>query len=184
MTQDLIEFIKENRDLINQNTKESWNKLYQKVQDSDVFGDDWPLTTSEFTHAIISTGANPLKFLDYIPAAYLWQSDNTPSFNIPNHVKEIHYAAFRGSNLKRLFIPDSVVYIEEYALADCENLEHVSLPKVKSLGQGIFDGSLLDEIEFRGTCKEFENLHNQFPDWTGGSNINLVKCKDGIVELN
>lgn len=47
---------------------------------------------------------------------------------IPQGVRTIQDYAFNGMNLKRIIIPDSVIFIGQYAFADCRLLDDVVLP--------------------------------------------------------
>ena len=47
---------------------------------------------------------------------------------IPHGVRTIQDYAFNGTNLKRITIPDTVIFIGQYAFADCRLLDDVVLP--------------------------------------------------------
>ena len=47
---------------------------------------------------------------------------------IPQGVRTIQDYAFNGMNLKRIIIPDSVIFIGQYAFADCRLLDEIILP--------------------------------------------------------
>ena len=47
---------------------------------------------------------------------------------IPQGVRTIQDYAFNGTNLKRITIPDSVIFIGQYAFAECKLLDEVVLP--------------------------------------------------------
>ena len=47
---------------------------------------------------------------------------------IPQGVRTIQDYAFNGMNLKRITIPDSVIFLGQYAFADCRLLDNVILP--------------------------------------------------------
>jgi hypothetical protein len=47
---------------------------------------------------------------------------------IPQGVRTIQDYAFNGTNLKRITIPDSVIFIGQHAFADCRLLDEVVLP--------------------------------------------------------
>ena len=46
-----------------------------------------------------------------------------------NNIKVIHSNAFIGSKIKKLDIPESILYVSEKAFADCTNLEEISISK-------------------------------------------------------
>ena len=47
---------------------------------------------------------------------------------IPQGVRTIQDYAFNGTNLKRITIPDSVIFIGQYAFSDCRLLDEIILP--------------------------------------------------------
>lgn len=53
---------------------------------------------------------------------------NVEEYVIPQGVRTIQDYAFNGMNLKRITIPDSVIFIGQYAFADCRLLDDVVLP--------------------------------------------------------
>ena len=59
MNNELKQFILENKDLINQNTKESWEEIYKKFPPKN------------FTSTLIYTGIDPAEVLGYVPESYL-----------------------------------------------------------------------------------------------------------------
>ena len=68
-----------NLDLINQNTKESWEQIYKKLF--------YEKFRSEFTKTILDAGINdPAGILGYIPSEYLRES-NITNYKIPDSVR-------------------------------------------------------------------------------------------------
>ena len=108
-------FINENLDLINQNTKESWEEIYKKR---------FP---QGFTEILLKSGINPLEQeLNYIPEYFLTHA-SIDQFVIPNSVTSIGSYAFRDcSSLTSVTIGDSVINIGKYAFEDCDSLTKVN----------------------------------------------------------
>lgn len=60
---------------------------------------------------------------------------------IPNGVTQIGLAAFRGSGLNNVYLPNSVTHLSNFAYAECNNLESVYLPTtVTSMDANPFAG--------------------------------------------
>lgn len=201
MSPELKNFINENIDLINENTKESWEDVYKKI-DSKIAG--------EFTQIILDAGINdPASVLGYIPKYYLnhcniqsyiipsnithittnafSSSSKLISVVIPNSVRSIGYKAFQGcSSLAAIVIPDSVISISESAFAWCESLKSVIIPdNVIDIDEYIFNGCKnLKEIQYKGTKKQsLTKLKVKNKRWRAGSAIQKIICDDGIIYL-
>lgn len=79
MSPELKQFIQENKNLINENTKESWEEIYDKF-------DNRPSLKGEFTKIILDTGiTDPASIMGYIPKLYLYES-NIQDYKIPNGI--------------------------------------------------------------------------------------------------
>ena len=87
------------------------------------------------------------------------------AYSIPMGVKEIGEAAFAGSNLTSVNIPDSVATIEDMAFAYCSNLTSVNIPdSVTRIATRSFEGctaltvnipmnlEIIEESAFSGCC--------------------------------
>ena len=157
MTPELKKFIQENRDLINQNSKESWEEIYKQIPEYSSLG-------GEFTRAILDSGINdPAEIMGYIPDNYFCDCDkyreysipeytisigrrafedcdNFRTLKIPPHVVNISRSAFTGCTfLINLTIPDSVETIEPFAFSHCYNLTRVTIgDNLKTLGDCAF----------------------------------------------
>lgn len=121
--------------------------------------------TSTFTELMLDLGINPLDYLDYVPAYYLYESTIT-EITIPKHIKRISDNAFDGSDLKHVVfedgsnlesiegeafnlchdlsiidLPDSVLRIYSGAFRDCDRLKKIYIPSsVEYIGSGVFQG--------------------------------------------
>lgn len=101
-------------DLINQDTKESWEKFYEfnALSNDKLF--------SQMNKILLDSGVNPLLKLDRIPAGFFFKwEDGLYEYEIPNNIKTIESSAFQTSGLKKIKIPKSVQQIDAYAFYDC-----------------------------------------------------------------
>lgn len=180
MTPELKQFIQDNKILINQNTKESWEEIYKKL---DAF-----MLRGEFTEIMLSIDIDPAKILGYIPNYYLYGSDIV-NYKIPNSVASIGHSAFSYcDNLTSVVIGNSVTSIGVWAFSSCSNLTSIEIPdSVTSIGYQVFRHcTILKEINFKGTKLEAIQLGigSSFrKKWRENSAIEKIICTDGVIEL-
>lgn len=159
MNDKLKKFINENIDLINENTKESWEEIYKQLRYSL---HSWELI-GKFTKMILDAGINdPASIMGYIPDNYLYEStiqdyklpDNVISIGafafaycdslieiiIPNGVIDLDVGAFHACrSLTNIIIPDSVTEITLAAFRYCSSLTNIIIPNsVTSIGEEVF----------------------------------------------
>lgn len=90
------------------------------------FGDSAEVI-GEFTELLLKVEVDPLNYMGYVPAAYLFYSSNISDYEIPNHIKYIGKKAFYEANISNTVIPDSVQKIEHGAFVSTY-LERVEIP--------------------------------------------------------
>ena len=132
MTEKLKQFINENLDLINSNSKESWEKIYEKL--------DYAIK-GEFTQTILNADINdPAEILSYLPEYYLSHSE-IQEYAVPNSVTSIGKCAFFACySLTSVLISDSVTSIGREAFRNCTSLTSVKIgDSVTSIGGFAFD---------------------------------------------
>lgn len=128
MNKEIKKYILDHMDLINQDTKESWEKFY----DFNALSND--KLFSQMNKILLDSGINPLLKLDRIPAGFFFSwVGGLDEYEIPNNIKIIGSCAFQSSGLKKIRIPKSVVKIETYAFFD-------GYPNLKV----IYEGSIED----------------------------------------
>jgi hypothetical protein len=95
MTSKIQKFIEDNIDLIDQNTKESWEKIYDnlyKVCGIAVLAAH--KFVGEFTEIILNSGVeDPAEILGYIPSAFLCGAQLT-TYSIPSNAISVGSSAF------------------------------------------------------------------------------------------
>lgn len=134
MNDKLKNFINENLDLINENSKESWEEIYSKKIGFAIKG--------EFTRMILDSGINdPAEIMGYIPRSYLRES-SISNYKIPNNVTLISDVAFSNcKSMTSITIPNSVTSIGEHAFQHCFSLTNVVIPdSVTHIGNNAFYG--------------------------------------------
>lgn len=125
-------FIEENKDLINENTSESWIEVYNNAT-------RLPLRTEGmFTSMILDIGIDPASIMKRIPKGYLYQQQI--DYKIPENVKIIEEMAFfECKKLIDVVIPNTVLSISAYAFLGCSNLTSVVIGEnVNSIGDYVF----------------------------------------------
>ena len=153
MNKEVKNFIEENIDLIDENTKESWEKVYSALYKLEFLEDEY---IGQFTQTMLFAGIDPTYKLQRIPDYYLFGSD-IESYNIHNQIISIGSSSFRKcNNLKFIHIPNSVTKIGNLAFQHCENLYFVSIPNtIEYFGKALFwNCPKLESIEYRGTINE------------------------------
>lgn len=180
MTQELKKFIQNNKILINQNTKESWEEIYDKIGYT-IMGD--------FTKILLDSGINdPASIMGYIPRYYFSGTD-IKNYIVPSNVTHISNDAFSGcSSLRSVVISNSVTTIGDWAFNNCSSLTSVIIPNsVTSIGGFTFrDCRSLKEIIFKGTKEQAINcgIGNKWvKTWRKSSAIEKIVCSDGVIEL-
>ena len=150
---DLKNFIKDNLDLIDQNTPDSWLSIYEKFEyDEDLAG--------QLSAVLLASGINPPLIIGEVPRRFLqYQSQITEykiplnctyigmsafedtsitQIDIPPAVTGIDYLAFGGSKLKKIKLPSSVKTLENAVFHSCKDLEEVDLGNVIGIGEECF----------------------------------------------
>lgn len=164
------------------------------------------------TQALLQGGINPIELdekLNYIPQNYLSDSTEIISIIIPNKIKSIEENAFYMSSLqevnfeangklthirpgafsdcyflKAIKLPSGVEVLGDNCFYNCEDLTYIYLPKtLYSIGEKCFYGTYMEEIEYEGTMKNFENILEKFFDEDARGEIQYIKCVDGVYEL-
>lgn len=107
---------------------------------SEAFGD------ARSTASILMSNKNYIEENGFIINAknnsLLFALDTTKtSYNIPDYVEHIGYSAFAGcSNVKEIFIPESVKTLQMMSFFCCESLESISFPAtLKYIGKAAFE---------------------------------------------
>ena len=110
----LQKFIENNINLIEQDTKESWEEIYSM---------DPPKGLAE---VFIKLDCDPAEQLGYIPKLYLYDS-NIKNYTIPTNVTSIGERAFSGCRkLEKLVIPGSIstIQLEAFAYSWFKSVEY------------------------------------------------------------
>ena len=120
MTQNLKEFLNQ-KDTQEALASYNFKYIYEQL---DKLSNQWEYIP-EFTELMLSLGYNPLDYMTMVPPYFLYDS-SIKEFTIPNHIKSIDVAAFKGCiNLTNITIPDSVTSIGTSAFYGCKNLKTV-----------------------------------------------------------
>lgn len=103
--------------------------------------------------------------------------------NVPPTVTRICSTALSGySQLKRVYIPDSVEIIEDGAFSECKELKYVRLPnslKGSNLGKGVFKNCCkLNHIQIPDNLTEIKK-----ETFAGNSGLSNLKLNKGLLKI-
>ena len=107
------------------------------------------------------------------------------SYIIPNSITSIGDAAFFDClSLTSIVIPDGVTGIGFFAFFNCSSLTSITIPNsITKIGDFAFAGCLaLTAIDYMGTMKQWGKIIIE-SFWRDNSNIQLIRCADGEIEL-
>ena len=156
------EFIEDNIALIEQNTKESWEKIYEKLKDDSTL-------KGEFTQTILDIGIDdPAEVMGHIPEYYLYRS-KIDHYKIPDNVTSIGYEAFAYCNsLTSVVIGNSVTSIGDYAFYSCKSLTKVEIgDSVTTIGDHAFyECRNLEDMYFVGDPKKIFSILSKLIVWS------------------
>ena len=129
MEKELIDFINENEQLINENR---WEELYQKCDQ---------LKRGALTDCLLAANLEVFEKMDKIPNGAFFLS-KIIEFTIPNNITSISKYAFNTCpSLTSIVIPDSVSSIDYAAFSYCVSLTSVAIPNsVTTIGNCAFYG--------------------------------------------
>lgn len=178
MSPELKQFIQENKILINQNTKESWEKVYKK-------SNQHYLLIGELTTTLLAAGIDPANILGYIPVNYLNGGD-IQNYKIPHTVIDIgDYAFCYCDKLANIEIPRSILKIGYCSFAYCKSLKDVvienSMIKIDDYAFQYCDS--LKKVIYKGTKEEAFKCGLMKKKWRRGSPIEKIVCTDGEINL-
>lgn len=140
---------------------------------------------SELTNVFLSSGINPLLYLEIIPFFYLGYDNAQTDLNIPKNIIAVTMFAFDSSKLENVVFQEGCTAIYDFAFGDCKELKHVVLPStLTELGNKIFQGcENLTEIHYRGTTEQWTNIKRNH-NWLHNVNVKKVICSNGEIPLN
>lgn len=202
---DVKQLLKDYRNDIND---KNFKKIYDEAAEFEADG----VVVGNFTQTLLKADIDPLALdenLKCIPQNYLHNSSMIDKFIVPSKVKFIGENAFLNSDLKEISfeqgskldsirdwafyacsflksikLPSTTTMLGEKCFAFCESLDYVYLPKTLNvIGDGCFYGTYMDEIEYEGTMKNFENILEKYFDESTRGEIQYIKCVDGVYEL-
>ena len=128
MNKVVFDFIKQNKELIQQN---DFKELYAVAESGDhargiesLSGDNIGVLSETFRRA----GINPLLFLDHVPGEYFYGNYYLDEIVVPGNCKNINSYAFGGTSITKAILEDGVQSISYNAFFRCPRLKRVVLP--------------------------------------------------------
>ena len=146
------EFIKNNSSLIN---REDWKPFYEELNKPDI---DYKVK-GEINKVLLDSGINPLLNFDRVPSYFLEGAD-FEDFKIPEGVKYIIKNAIHNSSIGVLYLPNSLLSIDESA----------------------FNTSSIYTLMYNGTKEEWGEIMLEL-EWDLGIRSFEVHCIDGVVDI-
>lgn len=210
MTDQLKEFIKENRRLFDKSeTETDYLKIYQSLINALETCGYEDVIIGELTEVFFRKGIYPERYLEELPPYFLYGA-TLHEYTIPSHITSIGEYAFCGAlnlekiqfpfnlqsvgrgafescyNLKALSIPSSVTKISDFAFSDCNHLKVLQLP---ILSHKIKTNTLnyctdLTHIYFDGTAEEWMDKMWNKDAFQDLSKWLIIHCTDENIELN
>lgn len=123
MTEELVKFIKQNINLINNS---EFDKLYQKLYQS---GLEYYVKPQELTEILLDSDIDFLSFMTRVPRNCFATIKSLKNITIPDPIHWIENKAFSWcSNLESVQLANSITNIDEGAFYLCTNLKNINLP--------------------------------------------------------
>lgn len=124
---------------------------------------------SAFTEIMYDAEIDPLKYLQYIPSNFLYESD-IEKFEIPEHVDTIQYSAFDSCDkLKHIKLHENIKFVDEYAFYSCDQLTSMDIQnpncEIKAIGFPAF----IPVVRYNG------NL-DQWRDFITKNSLEFLEC--------
>lgn len=126
------EFVDKVRYLMSRRRSKKLDDTYAQFNE-----DERPL----FTELIVECGADPLEYLDNIPAYFAFNTSLYKELKIPDHIKSIGEYAFLNAGLIRVYTGHNIESIGEGAFASNYSLKELYLDNkgtLKKIGRGAF----------------------------------------------
>lgn len=151
--EDVISFLEENGQLINDN---EFDKVYE------LYRNDRPSLRSVLTKVFYEAEIDPLPYMKNVPSNFATYIDSIKNVIIPGNIKTIGAFSFAFSeNLTEVDIEEGVKIIEKGAFNHCAKLEKIYLPStLLAIEKGAFDecGALKD-IYYGGTPSQWSRIN-------------------------
>lgn len=140
--------IRVNKNLIKDDTADSWNQLYSKLQ-----GEVGLVTT-----ILEKAGYDPLEKLIFMPEQYYKGIGNLIGTKIPDHITYLGKDAYRDcSSLRSIDWGSSIDTIAENCFRHCFSLEKIELPdSIKLINYGAF--SFCTSLKVAILSKQLDHL--------------------------
>ena len=105
---------------------------------------------------------------------------NLKSVSLPGALKTIGNAAFKGTGLRTIAIPESVFWIGNGVVADCQLLEHVTIPSnMDKIPEHMFEGCInLKKVELHERLNEIGERA-----FFGCSSLDFIVIPDSVKKI-
>lgn len=138
-----------------------WDKIYsEEVYNYNMYEKD----IGEFTYIMISSGVDPLNYLERIPDYYLSTNMPMKEFTIPEGIEIIGLGAFvENKIIQKINLPKSLKFIDRHAFYGCSNLSR---------------------INYNGILQDWEKVKEEDEQTFYGIKAKSLYCIDGYYPIN
>ena len=163
---DVMEFIKENINLINLNR---WDEVYKNAIQFEADEENPDGIAPYLTNVLLECDINPLDYMNYIPYGYYCNSE-LEEFIVPNNIEHITYGTLNLHKCKKFVLPKNLKYLHLGVFDYIGNDGNDSF-------EIIYDGSTntLDNFIIDPNSKSHNNFYLRKSKFT-------IKCNNGILE--
>lgn len=113
----------------------------------------------QFTEAMLEAKLDPLAHLDYVPAYYLYESENpniAEKLYLPEHITQVNAAAFyRCESIKSIYLPKACKEVFEFAFSYLPSLQNLEIRNPDIIMNSLCFPSFISEIIFDGTLDQW-----------------------------
>ena len=156
-----LSFIKDNINLINEDTERSWKLFYQRLKSEYRIKQE-----GKVTELLMYARIEPLNCLTEVPENYL-KGASIKSYILPDTIERIEPHSFYDcKNLEFVDLQNNNILtsILAYSFSNCTNLKRLKLPKsLNVISMAAFlDCENIELIEYNGAKEDWKSKYSQY----------------------
>lgn len=123
--------------------KNDFSLIYDKI--ADWFHES---EVSFITSTFLSSGINPLLYVNAVPENYMFMRDDLETLALPDNILRIRGRAFFASSIMHVKLPDKLHYIGDMAFFGCDRLSRIDFGSdLQWIGNQTFQQTAITELE-------------------------------------